>query len=129
MGMNDLLDRLDVAIEGDQPPADWKALLREVAYTAAYVQEENAVLKRQLEQASKRLGQLSKPLFDVGDAVTIWLHTGGDQNKVVYGEGSGVHLTGTVTGVEFRQGGYSYEIHDGKNSSGNISEHLIRKVG
>jgi len=123
--MTELLKKLQDAIDGEQPPDKWKALLRVAHSTIQYHEEESRVYQQLLEQASDKLSALSQPAFHIGDAVTAWTHTGGSQSNAKDGAGSGGYVTGKVENVDFRYGRYVYTV----DGTGNIFEDLIRKVG
>ena len=124
--MTNLLQNLQDAIDGEQPPDNWKALLRVARSTIQYHEEESRVYQQLLEQASDKLSALSQPLFRIGDTVTSWSITGSNQNEAVYGVGDGRYSTGKILKVHFQWGCYLYDMdtHDC-----NVYEPLIRKVG
>jgi len=90
------------------------------------LQADNAALTRMLNKASDKLAQLSKPLFNVGDDVTVWRGRSAHQDTVVYGEGDGELSLQRILKVYFHWGEYHYDM---ESPLCNISEHLIRKVG
>jgi len=90
------------------------------------LQADNAALTRMLNEASDKLAQLTKPLFNVGDVVTVWRGRSIHQDTVVYGEGEGNLSTERVSKVYFHWGEYHYDM---ESPLCNIMEHLIQKAG
>jgi len=121
--MTDLLQDLQAAIDGDQLPANWKALLQVACSEIQYRKAVSATLQQLLEQAYDKLSVFNPPLFRIGETVTSWAIDGSDQNDVVYGKGNGRYSTGVVLKVNFYGEYYAYETNDNRC---NTFEHLVQ---
>jgi len=90
------------------------------------LQADNDALTQMLNEASDKLAQLTKPLFNVGDVVTVWVIWSATPPDAVYGEGDGHFSPEVVAEVRFYWGNYYYDM---KSPLHNIAQHLIQKVG
>jgi len=123
--MTELLQELQDAYDGKQPPENWKELFSAAFFELLRLKSECDILKPLLDQASVKLSKLSKPAFRVGEIVTAWTNISGIKSNAEYRVGSGEFVVGEVDSIDFRFGCYFYTV----DCIANIPENFIRKVG